>query len=157
MGLIKSVRGFTPVIGEGTFVAETAAIIGEVTVGRDCSIWFGTVLRGDVNRITIGDRVNLQDGVVVHTLYQRSVTEIGNDVSIGHNANIHGAKIEDRRYGGDDSGSCRCGHRVHRCGQFARVVEDRNRTGLYLCRSSGPESEGRIARTGPRHHRTDGS
>ena len=96
MGLIRTLRGFTPVIGEGTFVAETATIIGDVTVGRDCSIWYSTVLRGDVNRITIGDRVNLQDGVVVHTLYQRSVTEIGNDISIGHNANIHGAKIEDK-------------------------------------------------------------
>ena len=64
MGIIKSVRGFTPVIGEGTFIAETAAIIGEVTVGKDCSIWFGTVLRGDVNRITIGDRVNLRMGLL---------------------------------------------------------------------------------------------
>lgn len=72
------------------------AIIGDVTVGRDCSIWFGAVLRGDVNKITVGDRVNIQDGVVVHTLYQRSVTEIGDDVSIGHNANIHGARIESR-------------------------------------------------------------
>lgn len=96
MALIKPLRGFTPVIGENTFLAENAAIIGDVTIGRDCSIWFSAVLRGDVNKITIGDRVNVQDGVVVHTLYRRSVTVIGDDVSIGHNANIHGAKIEDK-------------------------------------------------------------
>ena len=96
MAYIKEVRGHTPRVGEGTFVAETAVLIGDVTVGRDCSIWFGAVLRGDVNKITVGDRVNIQDGVVVHTLYQRSVTEIGDDVSIGHNANIHGARIESR-------------------------------------------------------------
>ena len=96
MALVRSLRGFVPVIGENTFLADTAAIIGDVTVGRDCSIWFGAVLRGDVNKITVGDRVNIQDGVVVHTLYQRSVTEIGDDVSIGHNANIHGARIESR-------------------------------------------------------------
>ena len=96
MALVRPLRGFVPVIGENTFLADTAAIIGDVTVGRDCSIWFGAVLRGDVNKITVGDRVNIQDGVVVHTLYQRSVTEIGDDVSIGHNANIHGARIESR-------------------------------------------------------------
>mgnify|MGYP002585319169 CR=1 FL=1 len=90
MAIIKSVRGYTPVIGENTFLADNA------TIGRDCSIWFSAVVRGDVNTITIGDRVNIQDGAVIHTLYQRSVTEIGNDVSIGHNANIHGAKIEDK-------------------------------------------------------------
>lgn len=96
MALIKSLRGIDPVIGENTFLAENATIIGDVTLGRDCSIWFNAVLRGDVNTIRVGDRVNIQDGAVIHTLYQRSVTEIGNDVSIGHNANIHGAKIEDR-------------------------------------------------------------
>ena len=94
MAIIKSVRGYTPVIGENTFLADNATVIGDATIGRDCSIWFSAVVRGDVNTITIGDRVNIQDGAVIHTLYQRSVTEIGNDVSIGHNANIHGAKIE---------------------------------------------------------------
>lgn len=96
MAIIKSVRGFTPKIGTGTFLADNAAVIGDVTMGCDCSIWFSAVVRGDVNTITIGDRVNIQDGAVIHTLYQRSVTEIGNDVSIGHNANIHGARIEDK-------------------------------------------------------------
>lgn len=95
MAIIKSVRGFTPKFGDNCFLADNAAIIGDVTMGRDCSIWFGTVLRGDVNTITIGDKVNIQDGAVIHTLYQRSVTEIGNSVSIGHNAVVHGAKIED--------------------------------------------------------------
>ena len=95
MALIKSVRGFTPAFGENCFLAENATIIGDVTMGSDCSIWFNTVLRGDVNTITIGNRVNIRDGAVIHTLYKRSVTVIGNNVSIGHNAVIHGAKIED--------------------------------------------------------------
>lgn len=94
MALIKSLRGFDPKIGKDTYLAETATIIGDVTIGEQCSIWFNAVLRGDVNTITIGDRVNIQDGAVIHTLYKRSVTVIGNDVSIGHNANIHGATIE---------------------------------------------------------------
>lgn len=94
MALIKSVRGFTPEIGENTYLADNAAIIGDVVIGRDCSIWFNAVLRGDVNSIRIGNRVNVQDGSVIHTLYQKSVTEIGDDVSIGHNVVVHGAKIE---------------------------------------------------------------
>ena len=96
MAIIKSVRGFDPKIGKNTFLAENATIIGDVTIGEDCSIWFGAVLRGDVNTITLGDRVNIQDGAVIHTLYKRSQTHIGNDVSVGHNAVIHGARIEDK-------------------------------------------------------------
>ncbi len=95
MALIKSVRGFTPQIGENTFLADNATVIGDVIIGNNCSIWFNAVLRGDVNSIRIGNRVNIQDGSVIHTLYEKSVTEIGNDVSIGHNVVIHGAKIED--------------------------------------------------------------
>ncbi|MFI3262026.1 MAG: gamma carbonic anhydrase family protein [Rikenellaceae bacterium] len=95
MALIKSVRGFTPTFGENCYLSENATIVGDVTVGRDCSIWFNAVLRGDVNTITIGNKVNIQDGAVIHTLYKRSTTEIGDNVSIGHNAVIHGAKIED--------------------------------------------------------------
>lgn len=94
MALIKEVRGFKPEIGENTYLAENATIIGDVVIGRDCSIWFNTVLRGDVNSIRIGNRVNIQDGSVLHTLYQKSVVEIGDDVSIGHNVVVHGAKIE---------------------------------------------------------------
>ena len=81
MAIIKEVRGMKPVIGDNCFMAETAAIIGDVTIGNDCSIWYGTVLRGDVNTITIGNKVNIQDGAVVHTLYKRSQTHIGNNVS----------------------------------------------------------------------------
>lgn len=99
MAIIKEVRGHTPKVGENTFLAETATLLGDVTIGRDCSIWYGAVLRGDVNTITIGDRTNIQDGAVIHTLYDGSKhpsqTHIGNDVSVGHNATIHGATIED--------------------------------------------------------------
>lgn len=94
MALIKEVRGFTPEIGSNTYLADNATIIGDVVIGKDCSIWFNAVLRGDVNSIRIGDRVNIQDGTVLHTLYQKSVVEIGDDVSVGHNVVIHGAKIE---------------------------------------------------------------
>ena len=92
MALIKSVRGVTPQIGKDTFLAENATIIGDVQIGEGCSIWFGTVLRGDVNSIRIGNGVNIQDGSVLHTLYEKSTIEIGDDVSIGHNVTIHGAK-----------------------------------------------------------------
>ena len=95
MALIKSVRGFTPKIGEGTFLADNATVIGDVEIGEGCSIWFGTVIRGDVNSIRIGNGVNVQDGSVLHTLYEKSTIEIGNDVSIGHNVTIHGATIRD--------------------------------------------------------------
>lgn len=94
MALIKSVRNFTPQIGKNVYLADNATIIGDVIIGDDCSIWFNTVLRGDVNSIRVGNRVNIQDGSVVHTLYEKSVAEIGDDVSIGHNVVIHGAKIE---------------------------------------------------------------
>lgn len=93
MALVKSLRGFDPKIGKDCFLAETAVIIGDVTIGDDCSIWYGAVLRGDVNTIKVGNRVNIQDGAVLHTLYKRSIVEIGDDVSIGHNAIIHGAKV----------------------------------------------------------------
>lgn len=95
MALIKKVRGFTPQMGKDCFLADNAAIIGDVIMGDECSIWFGTVLRGDVNSISIGNRVNIQDGSVLHTLYEKSTIEIGNDVSIGHNVTIHGATIKD--------------------------------------------------------------
>jgi len=94
MALIKSVRGFTPEIGENVYLADNATVIGDVVIGDDSSIWFNTVLRGDVNSIRIGKRVNIQDGTVVHTLYEKSVATIGDDVSIGHNVTIHGATIE---------------------------------------------------------------
>ncbi len=95
MPLIIPLRNHTPKFGRDCFLAENATIIGDVTMGDECSVWFNTVLRGDVNTITIGDRVNIQDGSCLHTLYKKSTVEIGNDVSIGHNVTIHGAKIMD--------------------------------------------------------------
>ena len=95
MALIKSVRGFTPEFGENCFLADNATIIGDVKMGQNCSIWFSTVLRGDVNSIRIGDGVNIQDGSVLHTLYEKSTIEIGNYVSVGHNVTIHGATVKD--------------------------------------------------------------
>lgn len=95
MSCIRSVRGFTPQIGKDCFIAETAAIIGDVIIGNECSIWYSAVLRGDVNSIRIGNKVNIQDGAVLHTLYKKSTIEIGNHVTIAHNACIHGAKIND--------------------------------------------------------------
>ncbi|MFN8211938.1 MAG: gamma carbonic anhydrase family protein [Bacteroidales bacterium] len=95
MALIKKVRGFEPLIGKNCYLADNATIIGDVVIGDECSIWFNTVLRGDVNSIRIGNRVNIQDGTVLHCLYEKSVIGIGNNVSIGHNVVIHGAKIHD--------------------------------------------------------------
>jgi carbonic anhydrase/acetyltransferase-like protein (isoleucine patch superfamily) len=95
MGLVKSVRGFTPRFGNDCYIAETAVIIGDVVAGDLCSFWFNVVVRGDVNSIRIGNRVNIQDGTVLHCLYQRSVIEIGDNVSIGHNVVVHGARIMD--------------------------------------------------------------
>ena len=83
-------------IGSNCYLAETAVIIGDVVMGDDCSVWYNAVLRGDVNSIRIGNKVNIQDGAILHTLYQKSVIEIGDSVSIGHHAVIHGAKIHDR-------------------------------------------------------------
>jgi len=94
MALIKKVRGFTPQYGSNCFFADNATIIGDVVMGDDCSLWFNTVIRGDVNSIKIGNKVNIQDGAVLHTLYKKSIIEIGDNVSIGHNVTLHGAKIE---------------------------------------------------------------
>ena len=95
MPIIRPLRGFTPVIGEECFIAENAVIIGDVVIGNQCSIWYSTVLRGDVTSIKIGNRVNIQDGSVLHPLYQKSIIELGVDVSIGDNVTIHGATIND--------------------------------------------------------------
>ncbi|PPK85624.1 carbonic anhydrase/acetyltransferase-like protein (isoleucine patch superfamily) [Neolewinella xylanilytica] len=95
MALIKSVRGYTPSFGVDCYLAENATVIGAVAMGNQCSVWFTAVVRGDVNSITIGDRVNIQDGACIHCTYQRSATTIGNDVSIGHRAIVHGCTIYD--------------------------------------------------------------
>lgn len=96
MSIIKTVRGHTPIFGQNVFLADNAVIIGEVSLGDDCSVWFNAVLRGDVNFIKIGDRVNIQDGVVIHCTYEKAGTTIGDDVSIGHSAIIHGCTIHDK-------------------------------------------------------------
>lgn len=94
MAIIKSVRGFTPEFGKNCYLADNATIIGDVHMGDDCSIWFGAVLRGDVNPIRIGNRVNIQDNCTLHTTFNDSVVDIGDDVTVGHNVVIHGARIE---------------------------------------------------------------
>ena len=93
MAIIRELNGIMPKIGKNCFIAENAAIIGDVTIGDDCSIWYGVVLRGDVNSIIIKDRVNVQDNATIHTTYKKSVTILEDDVSIGHNAVIHGAHV----------------------------------------------------------------
>ena len=94
MPLIKSINNITPKISEGVFLADSAVIIGDVIIGKKSSVWFNTVVRGDVNSIVIGDGVNIQDGVVVHCTYKKTKTIIGDNVSIGHNAIIHGCEIK---------------------------------------------------------------
>jgi carbonic anhydrase/acetyltransferase-like protein (isoleucine patch superfamily) len=95
MPIIKSVRGKTPKIPEDCFIAENATIVGDVSMGNECSVWFSAVVRGDVNFIKIGNKVNIQDGAVIHGTYKTAPTTIGNNVSIGHNALVHGCTIHD--------------------------------------------------------------
>ena len=95
MPLIQSVRGFSPVLGNNMFIAENATIVGQVTIGNGCSIWFNAVIRGDVNSIEIGNDTNIQDGVIIHGTYEKASTKIGNKVSIGHRALVHGCQIHD--------------------------------------------------------------
>lgn len=95
MALIKSIKGLTPKFGKDCYFSENATIVGDVTMGDECSVWFNAVVRGDVNYIKIGDRVNIQDGSCLHTAYQKAYIEIGNDVTIGHNVTLHGCKIKD--------------------------------------------------------------
>ena len=93
--LIKTVRGKTPRYGSDCFIADNATLIGDVVLGAGCSVWFSAVVRGDVNSISVGDHVNIQDGAVIHGTYEKSATTIGNHVSIGHNAIVHGCRIHD--------------------------------------------------------------
>jgi carbonic anhydrase/acetyltransferase-like protein (isoleucine patch superfamily) len=102
MPVIKPIKGITPSFGKNCFVADNATIVGEVIMGDYCSVWFNAVLRGDVNSITMGNKVNVQDGAVIHCTYQNlpagqagAKTVIGNNVSIGHNAIVHGCTLED--------------------------------------------------------------
>ena len=93
--LVKTVNGKTPTMGKDCFIAENATLVGDVVMGDQCSVWFSAVIRGDVNFIKMGNKVNVQDGVVIHGTYQKSSTTIGNNVSIGHNALVHGCIIKD--------------------------------------------------------------
>lgn len=95
MALIKSVNGITPQIGKNTFLAENATVVGDVIMGDDCSIWFNAVVRGDVHYIRIGRQVNIQDGAIIHCTYKKAPVNIGNNVSIAHNAIVHGCTIHD--------------------------------------------------------------
>lgn len=95
MALIKTLNGKTPRFGSNCFLADTATVIGDVIMGDDCSIWFNTVVRGDVHAIRIGNRVNIQDNTTIHCTYQKAGTSIGSDVSIAHNAVVHGCTVHD--------------------------------------------------------------
>jgi carbonic anhydrase/acetyltransferase-like protein (isoleucine patch superfamily) len=95
MALILPVLDKVPVYGDNCWFAPNATLVGDITMGKDCTVWFNAVVRGDVNAIVMGDRVNIQDGAVVHCTYQKTKTIIGNNVSIAHNAIVHGCTIED--------------------------------------------------------------
>lgn len=95
MAIIKELLGKTPQIGEGTFLAETATVIGNVEMGKDCSVWFNAVIRGDVHYIKLGNKVNVQDNAMLHCTYEKFPLNIGNNVSIGHCAIVHGCTIHD--------------------------------------------------------------
>ena len=95
MPIFKSVNGKHPLIPEDCYIAENATIVGEVIMGNHCSVWFNAVIRGDVHYIKMGNKVNVQDGAIIHATYLKSPTNIGNNVSIGHNAIVHGCTIHD--------------------------------------------------------------
>jgi len=95
MPLIYPIKGISPTIGKNTFIAENATIVGDVVMGDNCSVWFNTVIRGDVHSIRIGNNVNIQDGAVIHCTYQKHPVSIGNNVSIAHSAIVHGCTIHD--------------------------------------------------------------
>lgn len=95
MPVILPVKGVMPEIPEDCFVAPNATIVGDVVMGNECSVWFNAVIRGDVNSIRMGNRVNIQDGACIHCTYQKTKTVLGNNVSIGHHAIVHGCTVED--------------------------------------------------------------
>lgn len=95
MALIKSVNGHTPVFGQNCWLADNAVVVGDVITGAECSIWFHAVVRGDVHAIRIGNKVNIQDGAIIHCTYQHAPVTLGNNVSVGHRAIVHGCTIHD--------------------------------------------------------------
>jgi carbonic anhydrase/acetyltransferase-like protein (isoleucine patch superfamily) len=127
MALIKSVRGFKPLFGADCYLAETAVVIGDVVMGDQCSVWFNAVVRGDVNSIRIGNKVNIQDGAVIHCTYQTAPTTIGNRVSIGHNASgarMHFARQRVGGHGFDCDGPCGGAFGKYNCRRCRGVGED---------------------------------
>jgi carbonic anhydrase/acetyltransferase-like protein (isoleucine patch superfamily) len=95
MAIIRKVRGYEPTFGTDCFLADNAAVIGQVVMGDRCTVWFNAVVRGDVNSITIGDNTNIQDGAVIHGTFEKAKTVIGSNVSIAHNAIVHGCTLHD--------------------------------------------------------------
>ncbi len=95
MALIKSVRGLSPRFGENCFLADNCTVVGDVTMGDNCTVWFNAVVRGDVHSIIIGNNTNIQDGAIIHCTYQKAKVVIGSNVSIAHSAIVHGCTIED--------------------------------------------------------------
>lgn len=95
MAIIKTVRGLTPQFGKNIFLAENAVVVGDVMMGDDCTVWYHAIVRGDVHFIRIGNKVNIQDGAVIHCTYEKASTTIGDNVSIGHRAIVHGCTLED--------------------------------------------------------------
>jgi carbonic anhydrase/acetyltransferase-like protein (isoleucine patch superfamily) len=95
MPVILPVKGLSPKMGENCFIAPNATIVGDVVMGNDCSVWFNAVVRGDVNSIRIGNKVNIQDGAVIHCTYEKTKVHLGNNVSVGHNAIVHGCNVSD--------------------------------------------------------------
>ncbi len=148
--IIKTINGKTPLIGNDCFIAENAVIVGEVSMGDQCSVWFNAVLRGDVHFIKMGNKVNVQDGAVIHCTYLKSPTTIGNNVSIGHNAIVHGCTIKDNVLIGmgsivmDD-----CVIESHSIIAAGAVVTKGTHVpiGYGLCRNAGEEDQGYQPRT----------
>jgi gamma-carbonic anhydrase len=95
MALVLPVKKFAPKFGDNCYLADNATVVGEVKMGKNCSVWFNTVVRGDVNSIEIGDNTNIQDGAIIHCTYKTAKTVIGDNVSIGHNAIVHGCTVKD--------------------------------------------------------------
>jgi carbonic anhydrase/acetyltransferase-like protein (isoleucine patch superfamily) len=95
MPILFPVNGISPEMGDDCFIAPNATIVGDVIMGNECSVWFNAVIRGDVNSIRMGNKVNVQDGAVIHCTFEKTKTIIGNNVSIGHNAIVHGCVIQD--------------------------------------------------------------
>jgi len=148
MSIIKTVRGQTPIFGNNVFLADNSVVIGEVSMGDDCSVWFNAVIRGDVNFIKIGDRVNIQDGAVIHCTYEKSGTTIGNDVSIGHSAIVHGCTIHDKALIGMGAivMECRGAYKLPGGCRSCRTRKYHPGIRVYLCRGSRKKSKGTIKR-----------